>query len=255
MLQTQRQIEILNKLKENPALTTKQLAQELKVSEMTIRRDFNDLVQQGLIVREHGGAMLPHQTINQFTDQMMEKKLRLNVSSKEAIAKAACELIKEGDCILIDSGTTTLALLPYLQNKKITVVLFSDLTLRNLPKFAGDVILLGGSYNFDACITYGPICLSTLQRFNFDICFLSCIAINIENGAVFTAEMASAQLKESSMQRSNQKVLMSDYSKFDQNGFYHFAQIDDFDYIFTDFTGDLKKFKERTTVVVTERKD
>jgi len=255
MLQTQRQLEILNRLKENPALLTKQLAQELNVSEMTIRRDFNDLVNQGLIIREHGGAMLPNQTINQFTDVLMESKLRVNTESKEAIAKTAVQLVKDGDCVFLDSGSTSLALLPLLTERRITVVTYSDLTLRSIKSFKGELILLGGTYNFNSAMTYGPICLDNLKHFSFDICFCSCISIDLKNGQVFTADTHNGQIKRYALEQSNQKILVADYSKFQQKGFYHCAQLEDFDYLFTDYANEeLEQYKERTTIVVVDAK-
>lgn len=252
MIQTQRQLLILEKLKDNPALTTKSLALELAVSEMTIRRDFNDLANQGLIVREHGGAIAP-QVINQFTDQMMESKLGVNVANKVAIAKKAVEFINDGDCVFLDGGTTSLALLPYLIDKKITIVTHSDLTLRDIKKISGEIILLGGSYNLATDCTYGPICLDTLRKFSFDICFVSCIAVSNENGDAYTADTNNAQIKEFAMAQSSIKVLLADFSKFGQKGFYKFAELADFDYLITDYKG-VSNFSERTAVFTVESK-
>lgn len=247
MFQTQRQLTILQRLKEDPALSTKQLAKDFDVSEMTIRRDFNELYRQGLIVREHGGA-LSTQVVNQYSEAKMSERLGINTDAKQAMAKRACEMMKDGDCVFLDGGTTSLALLPILAQKRVTVVTHSDLVFSSIKEFKGELVFLGGTYNFQNNCCSGPVCIETLSRFNFDFAVISCTNIDIATGKVYTADTGNAQIKTCAMNQSLSKVLVCDATKFDQRGFYEFANVSDFDFLISDHPH-LDKLASRTEVI------
>ncbi len=227
MLQAQRQREILLRLENDAFLSTKQLAKEFNVSEMTIRRDFSDLVNLGVIIREHGGAMLP---VLDFQEKLS------NVPEKLSdLAQAAAALLHDEQCIFIDASNTALELLPYLKNMKITVVTNGRVLGRMLEGFRGEIITLGGTVSNDFSYTYGPLCLNNLASFSFDTCFLSCTGLQLLEKEVHSRDIHSSQIKVSAMQRSKQKVLMVAADKFQQTGFYRFAALSEFDYLVTDY--------------------
>jgi len=250
MFQTQRQLTILQRLKEDPTLSTKQLAKEFNVSEMTIRRDFNELYKQGLIVREHGGALLA-QVVNQYSEARMSVKLGFNKEAKQAMAIRVSEMVKDGDCIFLDGGTTSLAVLPFLASKQVTVVVHSDLTLASIKEFRGELVFLGGTYNFQTNCCAGPVCIDTLSRFNFDYAMISCTNIDILSGKVYTADTSNAQIKSFAMKQSTTKILICDATKFNSRGFYEFANVSDFDFLVSNYS-DLSELNDKAEIVYVE---
>ena len=93
--------------------------QRTKSSESTIRRDLALLEEQGLLKRIHGGATLPYSKID---EPNMQDKSSKNLHDKQLIAEAAASLIRDGDCIYLDAGTTVSEMIPFLMNKKIVIV-------------------------------------------------------------------------------------------------------------------------------------
>ncbi len=242
MLQSQRQREILTRLKLNPFLSTKQLAKELNVSEMTIRRDFNELAGKGIIVREHGGALLPDEAEKQTSDSDDEK-------GNLAISKAAANLVSPGDCIFLDSSHTALALLRFLQ-QQVTIVTNSNLSGGTISGFKGEIILLGGSYDSKGAATYGSLCLANLQSFHFDCCFLSCAAVSLDNHKVYSRDTNGSLIKTTALKLANRKVLLADTGKFTEKGFYSFADLAEFDYLLSDYSElDTKKIPHNTQAI------
>jgi DeoR/GlpR family transcriptional regulator of sugar metabolism len=102
-LAAQRRQRLLALLRHHGALGTRELAERLGVSEATVRRDLALLARQGLLRREHGGALLPE------AEPPYAEKLQRNQRAKEAIAQRAAALVSDGATVVLDSGTTALA--------------------------------------------------------------------------------------------------------------------------------------------------
>ena len=141
MLTEERRQKILHLLDRHKIVKSQDLVNLLNASESTIRRDLQDLENDGLLERIHGGAKKGQ--LLGFEQAMSEKTLK-NVHEKHKIAQIAAELINDEDVIYLDAGSTTLEMIPYLQGKKITIVTNSVKHAASLVDLQLPTIILGG---------------------------------------------------------------------------------------------------------------
>src|SRR5690349_17653481 len=121
MLTSQRKQHILNVLKRDGQIIAKNLSQELGLSEDTIRRDLREMAQEGLLQRVHGGALPASPAVANF-----EGREDILVDSKIAIGRTAAQLIKDGQVVMLDGGTTAVQVARHLhRNLQATVVTHS----------------------------------------------------------------------------------------------------------------------------------
>ena len=114
-----RKEEILKSIKKRDISYIKDLAAELNISLSTVRRDVAALEQEGSVIVMRGGAV--KYKAEDFDEPVVKKKL-IHSEEKEIIARKAAALVEDGDCVYVDSGTTTVGMLKYLQGKRITIV-------------------------------------------------------------------------------------------------------------------------------------
>ncbi|MEQ8153777.1 MAG: DeoR/GlpR family DNA-binding transcription regulator [Clostridiaceae bacterium] len=251
MLAKERLLYVLERLNTQPSVSIQKLSDELGVSISTIQRDLKTLENQGKIQRERGGAVKKElgNVLSGLSEMPVVEKEMVNVPQKESVCERAAELIKDGDCIFIDSGTTPTNLVPFLTYKKIKIVTNSNFLLKKLSKeFKGEVYLLGGQFNFNYDMSFGPITLEEVSRFHFDHAFLGVSGIDIDSGEVFTTEFDIGAIKSAVMKRSNHKYLLMDDSKYYIKGLCTWAEIKDFDSIFVN-AFPLKKKKPKNMIV------
>ncbi len=189
---------------------TKELALEFGVHEMTVRRDMEFLEQQGLLERVHGGAK-----IVKFASEEVAYSLRASQRTleKQRIARAALELINDGDTIAIDSSTTGLALVRMLAAREVHAII-SGLDAANFLASSGvSFTMMGGSYHPPARSFVGSVFSAGLRRFHPDKVFFSSKGFTPEHG--FTdAHLPEVEAKELLIQASAQKIALLDSSKF-----------------------------------------
>ena len=118
MITAERHHIIMDLLSRTGVVELQSLVQRTKSSESTIRRDLALLEEQGLLKRIHGGATLPSSKID---EPNMHDKSSKNIQEKRLIAEAAASLIRDGDCIYLDAGTTVSEMIPFLSNKKLSL--------------------------------------------------------------------------------------------------------------------------------------
>src|SRR5215203_6674367 len=119
MMPSERQASILEYLTDKGFASVTTLAQEFRVSDMTIRRDLSELELQRLLQRTYGGATVNDQA---FYEVSLQTKTTQFVEEKRRIGKAAAELVQDGDIVILDAGSTTMLVAKYLKSKRITVI-------------------------------------------------------------------------------------------------------------------------------------
>lgn len=251
MLEKERQVAIMERLKRDGFVSVRNLMSELNASRSSVMRDLIALEAEGLLVREHGGASLQSakRPLNKETEAAVTDKKNMNVPQKQAIAQKAAEKIREGMCIYIDSGTTTPYLIPYIADKQLLIVTPSIYFLRCLPgQFRGTVYIVGGQYDQKYDMAAGDLSLRLFRQFNFDAAFFSANGINLKNGDVTLADFTISALKKTVMEQSRQNYLLADSSKLNETAACTFAYISDFDEIITSRTEE-KDLPENFTVV------
>ena len=231
MALTERQNEILKRLKESKTAGVSDLAKELFVSEATIRRDLAEMKSMGLVERSHGGALLPENAEEISIFFRMEK----NASEKERVATKAIMYIPPFKSVFIDSSSTALALAERIDLSYKTVVTNNLQTAIQLSKKPNlNLILLGGTVRFNTNSATGSWTARQLADFSFDLMISSCASIIGDE--VFEGSLEQKEIKYAALARCKKKVLLIDHTKFSSSGVYRLSRLDDYDLIVTDET-------------------
>lgn len=169
MLKEERQQYIIELVRKEGKALASELSERLEVSEDTIRRDLRDLGDAGLLQRVHGGALLASPTTARY-----EVRRKEDLSSRETIARGALQLLRRGQVIIMDGGTSTLQVARQMpRDLQATVITNSPplaLALSEHEKI--EVILLGGIFYKDAQVTVGVATVEALRTFQADLCLL-----------------------------------------------------------------------------------
>ncbi|MCD1162905.1 DeoR/GlpR family DNA-binding transcription regulator [Peribacillus frigoritolerans] len=244
---------ILEKLTDLHRITIKELSEEIKVSEATLRTDLSKMEEEGLLKRTHGGAILSEKQDNDTSFTTRELKNRLE---KAAIAKKAAELLSNGQCIMLDSSSTTLELARTLKEMEIrlTVVTSGINTALELNENSNiTVILLGGIVKKGSYSLEGSLGVNILNQINIDLMFTSANGFSFESGLT-DFSVYEVELKKAMVNASNKVVALLDHTKINKNSIASFASIDRIDTIITDFDitdNYAKKLEEQNVDVIT----
>ncbi len=230
MALTERQKDILQSLKTYKKLSVKTLAEELFVSEATIRRDLSEMQNMGLIERSHGGAVLPENAEEVSIFFRMER----NASEKERVATKAILHIPPFKSVFIDSSSTALALAERIDLSHKTVVTNNLQTAIQLSKKNNvNLILLGGNVHFNTNSATGSWTARQLADFSFDLMLSSCAAVC--GGAAFERSIEQKEIKKVAFERCQTRILLVDHTKFGAFGTYRLADLSQYDFVATDF--------------------
>jgi len=213
---------ILSELEKHEIAYVNDLSEILEISASTIRRDLNTLSEEGQIVLLRGGAV---KLKTGSFDLPIQAKQLLNIEKKDRIAKYAASLVKDGDVIYIDSGTTPLMMMKYLKDKKITVVTSNTQVLEMLVETDITCIILGGEITKNLGSIVGPITEKLLSTMFFDKSFLGASGFSL-NGGINTPDVREATKKD--IVRNNSKVtyVLVDSSKMNKTSFCKAFNID-----------------------------
>ncbi len=227
-----RRQQILNLLEETGSLDVGDLADRFAVSVVTIRRDLDDLEREGLLQRTFGGAVFSHRS--RFNKSFLERA-GLHRREKRAIAAAALDYVKDGDTIILDAGTTTLALAQLLkqQVKSAFIITCSVPVALELSSAGYDILLLGGMVRNKSLALLGRETLAVLDRYRADKAFLGSSGFTAENGHT-TPNSDDAQIKEAIMRVSEEIYVLVDSSKYGDQCLTRFAHLRDVDLTITD---------------------
>ena len=227
-----RQHRILERLQEESFASVAGLAAELRCSQMTIRRDLARLQSQGLVERSRGGAVPSRKIRLEFA---LAERAQARQREKAAIARAAAALVRPGDRVLIDTGTTTLALVRELRSRENISVVTTSLAVVSalLPSPGIECMLLGGIVRESSPDLYGPLLEDNLSRIHPDWAFIGCDGISLRAGLT-TADARVARATALMVANASRVALLCDSSKATNDSFMTFAQIADIDVLITD---------------------
>ena len=252
MLQIERQVKIKEYLVEKGFASVEDLSKIFKVSEMTIRRDLDELHKQGLIQRIYGGAMANDPAF--FEMSVMAKSTQF-AYEKEKIGRAAAEMVKDGDTVLMDSGTTTLEVAKNLKYKKITLItnaLNVAIELSVCPQI--EIIVAGGILRKTVLNTVGPQTDSFINDLRVDKAFIGVEGVHSENG-ISVPDLLNAHCKRVMMSIAHQSIVVADHSKLGRNATNKITTLDEVDMVITDSKADagiIKKLQEKTRVIIVD---
>jgi DeoR family transcriptional regulator of aga operon len=208
----ERQRAILEALRRDGRVLVADLARHFRTSQVTIRKDLEILHAGGKIHRTHGGA-LPSRD-GALEDPTLREKEKLHRKEKIQIAAAAAQMVKEGQVVILDSGTTTTAIARALRHhQNLTIITNAVNIAAELAGSSLEVILTGGTLRKNSFSLVGPIAEETLRRLNADILFLGVDGFDVHYG-LSTPNLLEAKVNRAMMEVSRVVVAVCDASKF-----------------------------------------
>jgi len=232
MFARERQSEIMAHLGAHKSLQVQEAAIRFGVTEETIRRDLKTLERQGLLVRTHGGAMLPD-------DRLVETPLRIregiNMMGKSCIGATAAKLVKPGETVILDASTSALYVARHLKNRSgITVITNAERVIMELADSTDiNLICTGGVLRHKSRSYTGRAAENALQSYYADHLFFSCKGFNPVTGLSDATE-ADNEMRKIMLSRARSCVFLCDHTKFDRVGFSTTATLRDIHRIITD---------------------
>lgn len=229
MYQQERMDEIMRILRKNHYVTVDYLVNEIKYSSASIRRDLTLLQKQGLVKRSYGGVSLRNESYTPFRFRQHSMK-----TAKNAIAKKAASLVKDGDVVFIDSNTTAQYVGHYLINKKGITVVTSNMTLATYMYEHGiQTFCTGGRVVEYPGALGGELTYHGFSMFNADIAFFSSGGIDADGNVIATSETDYRRIG-TLREHSKKLVYLCGSDKFDSSCIYRVASMDDVDYFISD---------------------
>ncbi len=229
LIPEQRRLKIMEKLRGDDICSIDRLTEELEVSRITIQRDVNLLVKQGLARKIHGGIQLKQSSGNNI-ETRFNSRLRQNFESKIEIAKKAAAFVKENNIIFLDSSTTV-----YLFAKEIFRRDYVDLNIiTNSPAIICEsmlydkarIISTGGELRANFNMFAGSWVLDFLEKVNINSAFISAAGISSE-GKITSNNRELANIIKVVFARSSEVNLLVDSSKFHRSGMLNAGSIGD----------------------------
>jgi DeoR/GlpR family transcriptional regulator of sugar metabolism len=210
LLPAQRQNRIKNFLVETGFVSIAELGKEFDVSEMTIRRDLDELERQGLIQRTYGGAV---STEPAFFEMSFQAKASQCEEQKRRIGMAAASLVKAGQTIIIDSGTTTDQIIRHIKDTQITVITNAlNIVSEAMKNPDIEVMLAGGQLRKGLNYTLGPQTSDFIRTIRADIFFLAVEGADVRGG--FTVpDLYNADNKRTMVNAAQRVIVVADHSK------------------------------------------
>ncbi|KYQ86358.1 MULTISPECIES: DeoR/GlpR family DNA-binding transcription regulator [Thermoactinomyces] len=244
-LTPQRHQFILSLLKRQGIVKVQELVHLTGASESTIRRDLDQLQQQHLLKRVHGGAALLQ---NKGLEMPIQEKAIRHTREKKEIALFAGSFVDQGACIYLDAGSTTLEMIPPLAGKQVTVVTNGMTHLERLVEYDIEAYVLGGKMKPSTKALIGAMALEGIERYRFDQCFLGTNGIHPDFGYT-TPDPEEACLKQKALQLSSQAFVLADPSKLSEVSFAKFADLEEASLITLPLSSEIKEKLAQKTYV------
>jgi DeoR/GlpR family transcriptional regulator of sugar metabolism len=232
MLSEERHQIILNILENQGSVLVTDLVSQFEVSEMTIRRDLDVLERKGLLRRVHGGAVSDR---GRSYEPPFLSRSTTHQEEKARIGKMAAELVRSGDSITLDVGTTTLEVARNLAEKQNLTILTPCFQIAALlcenPSIR--LILTGGILRHSELSMVGHLAERVFEEFYVDKLFLAAAGVDFESGLT-EYNLEDTLVKQAMIRTAKQVILVTDASKFNQVAFTAIAPIDVIDTVVTD---------------------
>lgn len=230
MKQSLRHKQIVELVTQKGYISTEDLVSVFSVTSQTIRRDLNELAEQNLIRRHHGGAASPSSTKN---SDYQERKHFFS-KEKQAIAQRVASLIKNGSSLFIDIGSTPEAVAHALLEHQNLQIVTNNLNAAHILMKKADfnITIAGGNLREDGGMI-GEATVDFISQFRLDYGILGISAIDAD-GTLLDYDFHEVQVKRALMKASRQILLPVDHSKFNRHATVKLAAIQEMDVVLTD---------------------
>ena len=232
LLATDRRERILDMIREDGNVKVVVLSKIFRVSEVTIRQDLEKLEQEGYLEREHGGAYLKDigNQVKSFSLQHKE-----NMELKAKIGKKAGEFIKDGDCIILDSGTTTTEIARQLLQRQNLTVITNALNIAWLlgAEPGISVIMTGGEFKAPTLSLTGEKAADFFRGLHADKLFLATAGISLKSGLTYPS-LSDLVVKKAMIDSADVVYLVADSTKIGKSSLASLGAMSLIDYLITD---------------------
>ncbi len=226
---------ILDRVDEQGECSYEELARELRVSSMTIRRDLEPLVRDRRVLRTVGGVQRAHAPAV-LTETTTYSRLSEHRAEKRAIARRALELLDRQSTVFLDGSTTCVELARCIarERKGLTIVTNSALVCLELSKHADNVVIgIGGQYDTNSLCFVGAHTEELLKTYFFDVAFTGTKGVLPADGT-FESFMPTIRVKQIAARQSARLALLVDHSKFGQRALSRVFDIREIHTVITD---------------------
>ncbi|UMR32835.1 DeoR/GlpR family DNA-binding transcription regulator [Massilia sp. MB5] len=211
MLTRQRKELLLQILKQDGQIVAKTLSERLNLSEDTIRRDLRELAKEGLLERVHGGALPASPAMGNFAQRQ-----QISADAKPAIGRAAAAMVRPGQVVFIDGGTTAVQLARHLpRDLRAMVVTHSPSIAVELAEHASiDVLMIGGRLFKHSIVAVGAATMEAISQIRADIFFMGVCSLHPEAG-ITTGDYEEGCVKRAISAASLRTVVLASQEKLD----------------------------------------
>ncbi len=232
MPQEQRFQHILKTLDRRDFVPVAELAERLKVSPMTVRRDLSELEDQGYLLRTHGGAMKGQAVESLFS---FDRRLHRAGEQKRAIGRAAAGFVEDGDILFVDCGTTPFGLAAHLRRRKgLRVITTSLPVVAELLHSPGvRVSLIGGEVVGERQAVYGAAAERAILEYHADKAFIGVDGLSLAGG-LSSYDEQEAGVTRRMAENAGRVFLLCDSSKIERDSYVRFAPLSLFQVLVTD---------------------
>ena len=215
----ERRRRIVERIREAGAVSVADLEKEFGVSPMTARRDLDALVQDGLVSRTHGGAILPELAAH---EDSFQQRLVRTIAAKQRLASAAADLIDPNATVFLDSSTSAYYLAQHLITHGPAVTILTNCVptmhlIAHADRAGLQLVGLGGTLRKLTGSFVGPLAVEAATAHVADVAFLSVKGVT-SKGLLTDPDSLEADVKRSMIEQSRQSVLLIDGSKLEQRG-------------------------------------
>lgn len=227
----QRQAAILEYLRQHGKTLVETLAEHYSTTGTTIRKDLVTLEHEGMVIRTYGGVLLSSEEIEQSIDH----KTHINSGIKARIAKVASSMVREGDSLVIDAGSTVLQMVPFLSKLDSVTIMTNSLHIMNeLASFNNNQTLLmpGGTLRKKSASFHGGLAESAFEKFSFDKLFMGADGVDLSMGITTFNEVHNVST--AMCKAASQIILLVDSSKFGRKSPNVVCKLEQVDVVITD---------------------
>jgi DeoR/GlpR family transcriptional regulator of sugar metabolism len=224
---------ILERLVREEKLYVPVLAEELNVSSETIRRDLDRLEKAGKLKKVYGGAIL---ATSDSGEPPFDQKKMINEKEKRAIGKLAAALVEDNDIVMLGNGTTVIEIIRFLNDKNnVTIITHSAPVMQlAMEVFKGRIIFIGGEVDVRQKSTIGPLSDLMLRHMKANKAFISAGGVSTVDG-ITDYDLNQAHMSHILKERSEQVIVLADYTKLGKTTFAHVCQLEDISTIISDW--------------------
>jgi DeoR/GlpR family transcriptional regulator of sugar metabolism len=206
------------------------LAKEVKVSESTVRRDLDYLEETGVAKRTHGGVFY---TGPSPKSPHFDRRQNQRWEQKKQIARAAADLIQDGETVLLDGGSTTYELAQQLVGRPLQVVTNSfPVAMLFMTSDAADLVFIGGYVHGKTGVCIGPYARDAIESLNVERALLSVAGIN-EKG-FYNSNLLLVETERAMMESADEVVILADTTKFDRSSLAQLCPLGEVDTLVAD---------------------